>query len=771
MKKLLLFSFLALFFIKAYSQVGPIEKEKLATLLHKRINDHREDKGHSSLSRNEDLSLAATIQSNYLLKAKKLKHSNPDPKFINTMLRVQHYNTSFEVVGENILVSKTLRFPLSNSGWAKIAYDMFNSWKSSKVHYKNMMSDNYTHGDFAFSYDTKSKRIYAVQVFGKMGVKIAGQLSENAFGIQKKDRYCNTLLQGERNTITNMGNSITIESGEVVFRYHNVKNIEDVLNHKLDGLAIDLVERNQMLCGQDNKLDASGIYDGILLKPILRDEILANNRAQNPNRLVVSLGIVPKSLKGKELSPNLIVIKLGMQCSYVTPATVDTQRYALRPVEPEIFNPKIDLITEGIGQIEEVFFEFDTGKVVSKKMTPLNTNTKKILALDIKSYTSLDGSFQSNQNLHQQRAKHISKVLDDKLNLNDSEINIDSKENWELLDYQLELFGEEDIRQLDKEKIRLFINQQKSLEWKRALEEQRKSKATIYYADNWKITDSQHLYYNLINGLVSKDFNQANKALFEIYKDSTNSYFLGEEFIIDRMFDQKELVQNVSAILLRDIYGYSLDNVVYFVRTWLSRADELSVGAQKNLLNLYTITGRRMLQSWEVSSESLSKVMHPDKVNPFFDNYKSEDTVNPLFLNFHMTRIEYFGQINQQQEISESFNFITDYFREQALTVEDDVDLSLFFNSWSMYHLTVEQLRDRLWDDHLNKRGAFVLAQTLTAYPYNNNGLELEESQLLDAHRKAITFDKSAWCYWINREFQNLRRAGVKNLYCKTCNQ
>lgn len=647
---------------------------------------------------------------------------------------------------------------------------MFNSWKSSKGHYKNMMSDDYTHGDFAFSYDSKAKRIYAVHVFGKMGVKIPDQLSENAFDIQRTDKYCNTLLRGERNTITNMGNSITIESGEVVFRYHNVNHIQEVLDHKLDGLAIDLVQRNQMLCNEENRLDASPIYDGVLLKPVLRDEILANNRAQNPNRLVVSLGMVPESLNGKELSPNLIVIKLGMQCSYVTPASVDSRSYALRHVEPEVYNPKIELTTEGIGQIDEVFFEFDTGKNISKKISAIQQTKKEILAVDIKSYTSVDGSFKSNQNLHQQRAEHINKILNEKLNLTKSKIIIDSKENWELCDYQLEVFGEENIRQWDKEKIRSFVNQQNETKWKRALEEQRKSKATIYYADSWKETDAQHLYFNLVNGLVAKDYKQANKALFEIYKDTTNTFFLGEEFIIDRMFGQKELVQNVSAILLRDIYGYSLDNVVYFVRTWLSRADELSVGAQKNLLNLYTITGRRMLQRWDTSSENLSKVMHPDKVNPLFDNYKSEDVVNPLFLNFHMARIEYFGQINQQAEISESFDFISDYFREQALTVQDDVDLSLFFNSWSMYHLTVEELGDRLWDDKLNKRGAFVLAQTLTAFPYSRNGSEFEESQLLSAHKKAISFDKSAWCYWINNEFQNLRRAGVKNLYCNTCN-
>ncbi len=771
MKKFLFATIFTFTVFNALAQIGPVERGKIGDLLHKKINAHRVEKGHAPLKRDKDLAAAAAIQSAYLAKVKKLKHSNADMKFQTPLLRVHYFETAFETVGENILVSKAIRFPLPKGGLAKIALDMFKSWRSSKGHYKNMMSDGYTHGDFAFKYDSKSRRIYAVHVLGNKGVEIAGQLSENAFGIKNADRNCTSLIGGNRNIITNMGNSIAIENGEVIFKFYSVNRVKRVLDNKLDGLAVDLVARDQMLCGQGNTLDSSLIYDGVLLKPLFIDDILDNNRAQNPRRLVVSLGKVPEALRGKELSPNLIIIKSGMKCSYATPAFVDSGRYALRDIEPEVYNPKTTLLTEGIGEIDEVFFEFDTGKTVAKKMTDIKSSTKNILALDIKSYTSVDGSYQVNENLHKQRAKHITKVLHEQLNLQQSKIDIDSKENWELCDYQLELYGNEDIRQWDKEKIRGYINKQKDNKWVHALEQQRKSKAIIYYEDTWEKTASQHLYNNLINGLVSKNYELANKALYEIYKDTTNTYFLGEEFVIDRMFGEKELVQNVSALLLRDIYGYNLDNIVYFVRTWLSRADELTEGAQKNLLNLYTITGRRMLRNWDVSTENFAKVMHPDKVKPLFDNYKSADVVNPLFLNYHMTRIEYFGQINEQQKIRESFDFITNYFREEALTVDDDVALSLFFNSWSMYHLTVEQLRKRLHDNELNRRAAFILAETLTAYPYNSDGTNLDESQLIKAHKKVISFDKEAWCNWINRDFQNLNRTGVKNLYCKTCNQ
>lgn len=61
MKKIILVTILAFSFFQSMGQVGPVEKEKLSSLLHKRINDHRQEKGHLALSRNEDLALAATI--------------------------------------------------------------------------------------------------------------------------------------------------------------------------------------------------------------------------------------------------------------------------------------------------------------------------------------------------------------------------------------------------------------------------------------------------------------------------------------------------------------------------------------------------------------------------------------------------------------------------------------------------------------------------------------------------------------------------------------
>ncbi len=71
----------------------------------------------------------------------------------------------------------------------------------------------------------------------------------------------------------------------------------------------------------------------------------------------------------------------------------------------------------------------------------------------------------------------------------------------------------------------------------------------------------------------------------------------------------------------------------------------------------------------------------------------------------------------------------------------------------------------------LNENAPFILAKTLTAFPYTEYAERIEEPQLLATHKKALDLNKEKWCNWTNLEFQNLRMESIKNLYCKKCNE
>ncbi|WP_298901234.1 CAP domain-containing protein [uncultured Psychroserpens sp.] len=763
--KFFLFIILAISFQKLDAQISIADEEKLAIFLLEHINKLRIEKGKQALKRHEDLAKAAKIHSTYISKRNKLTHIQIKTALPQPKDRVEKFNTSFANIGENILYSKTIKTPLSSTGLKRLAFDMFRSWKNSPGHYANLISDSFTYGDFGFTYNAKSKRVFAVQVFGKKGHVIDGQLSKNAFGIQPRDVSCHYLIGNKGNIVVNMGNAISIVDDEVILSHHNLETMHEIFESVKDGLAIDLVARDQLQCGEENRLDVSNIYEGTLLEPKYRDDIFGSNTAQNPKRLIVSLGKIPEHLKNKDLSPNLILIKDGKKCSYAVPSNIPSRRYDLRPVDPEILIPDETLKTEGVHGIYEVSFDFKTGKTIPIINPEIQLEGRKVHSIDIKSFTSVDGNSATNNVLHSKRASYIRDFLNKNLELSEIPITINAKENWDLCFYHLELLGLDRTLGRNKEAIRAYILNNLDDKWEESLSLQRQSKAIIYTIGSWSEADNLHLNNNLTNALLNKNYDLANQALAEMYFSGKDDLFLNEEFIRDKLFDKPELVQNVAALLLKNISYYATDNIVFFVRNWLSKPDLLSEEAQKNLLNLYTITSRELLRKWDSSVEDFSKVLHPEKVEPLFENYKNKDKVSPLFLNFHMSSIEYFGQINFSPKINESFEFITNYFKSAAKSVKDDTDLSLFFNSWSMYTMTVDRLMERFDIGKMDENSAFVLAKTFVA-----KTKDYDPEILLNIHKLSISFNKDRWCKWINKDFQNLRDDGVKNLFCKTCN-
>lgn len=764
MIKNIIFLFLfSLVFGFSHAQLSELETKTLSKLLTEHVNKLRKELGKSPLQNDENLAKAAKLHSVYISKKGKLNHVQTGTKFPKPKDRVANFSKTFIGVGENILYSKPVKLPLNESNLRKLAFNMFRSWKKSTGHYANMIFDDYTYGDFGFVYNPKSKRVFATQVFAQKGYSIPGQLSSNAFSVSETDKSCVDLMGNKSNVVVNIGNGISIENDEVFLKYHNNETVQDVLTGAKDGIAIDLVERDQMLCNTDNKFDASPIYEGVMLKPVYSKALFANNVSKNPKRLIVSMGKIPELLKGKTVSPNLIIIKDGKKCSYNMPTYIPSRKYNLKFVEPIIYEPEIILKTDGIMGINSVEFNFDTGKTNPNKVPEIQFQIENLHSVDIKSFTSVDGNEDSNNKIHNERADYIENFVKQNVGNINLPIRINAKENWDLCYYQLELSGLDAILGHDKTKIRNHVKQEENGNWKNYLEKQRQSKAVFYQYGNWLETSKLHLNYNLIDALLTSNNDLANKALAEMYKTDNDHLFFKEVFIIDYLFNEIELVQNVAALLLKDIEKYDLDNVVYFVRNWLSKPELLSNAAQKNLLNLYNITSRKLLEHWDSSVEDFSKVMHPKKVEPLFSSYKSKDVVNPIFLNFHMASIDYYGQINYSPKIEESFTFITNYFRKKALTIEDDIALSLFFNSWSSYNLSIELLNKRFKNKTLNEEASFILAQTYIAY---NNDLE----NLLAIHKTALKFNKGRWCKWINKNFQNLRNESVKNLYCNTCN-
>lgn len=730
-----------------------------------KINQLRKEKQAGALVFDKTLEQAAYLHSSFMALNRVLRHDEIDPKKGTPKARVLYCGgKDFELVGENVLQSVPLTFPLSKTDISKLADDFFLAWKKSPGHYANMINKEYQLADFGFVLDSVNSVIYATHLFGKKGVLIPHQLSENGFGLKIAKSDCAKEMDGYMNLVYNLGNAIHIEGDEVWFYESNKALFSTVFSGPKDGLAIDLINRKQLRCGKANSLDMSPVYDGVLCKPIYRDEILKNNVAQSDYRIAVKLADVPAHLTSEELSPSILLIKGGEVCLYLTAGDLESDQFELITAKPKIKEPENRTLEhQGIVQSVTVEYDFRPKDSIPKNYPAVPHLGRKVHSVYIQSYSSVDGDSLSNAYYHYMRAQKIRAHLQKELLIPDSKIQMDYKENWSLMDYQLRYYLLDDLLRMNHDQVRTNYKTHPEIQWQRLFAQQRRSCATINFEATLPANTSETLLAetNLRTALINRDWELANAALAKLYFKQKIPGFIFEIPFYDILKDEPALTQNVAALytLMKDPY---CKEVNLFLMECLQRLPTLDQETRENLVILYARISFERLKEWDLPAQQLARIADPRRVLAMTAN---RQFAPETMVNMHLTFINYFGQVNDAKNISKSFNYIDSYFQKKTLSLEDNIKLVKFYNHWSRYDLTIDRLKPLYLQKKLNKEGLFILTKACVFY---KSGTDVPFTMELI---KAASVYKNDWCKWIHNEFQLLREEETKALYCKLCGQ
>ncbi|MCE3297248.1 MAG: hypothetical protein K0R65_2962 [Crocinitomicaceae bacterium] len=764
MKKSIIAAICILIASACFSQLTEANKAQLQKEIHMKVNELRKSLGLAPLKLNDTLREAALVHSKFQALNNKLTHSQTKKELMEPQDRVVYFKgLDFEIVGENVQEVPLPKGKLSEKDISKLAELIYQGWKNSPGHYKNMVHPTYRFENIAFSENKALTKLYATQVFGKKGTVIPGQLSTNAFGLKEAPPSCRDEFKDFMNLVANMGNSLEIDDdGKVYFYYHDLAIFNKVFNKKDDGIAVDLVSLSQFPCKKQNVLDMSPIYDGILLKPVFREELLKKNEAQSSYRIITPLGQIPRNLDADKLSLSMVLIKGGKKCIYNYPLEVPTGTYPLFPYTPSLVDTfHVDFVRKGIVKSQELIYDFRTNIKEPLTWPTIKKIDFPVHSVKIRSYSSVEGDSLKNVDLHNSRANTIKKDLAGRLNVSEASFQVDAKENWEKMAFQFELFQLDSLNDLSYSQKRNIVNQRDYfLPWDSLLFSQRKATATIFYTTNDSgLSDTSLLpVLNLHTAIAKKNKLLINKSLKHLYFQSQeNREVVLEDEVYELLLTEKSYVENAAAVFSK-VYMADVYKTTEFLKTWVDRKDELSRNAQGNLLYLYALLGEYFLDNWDVSNERLANVIHPQKMVTLLH----DDIPDELMINLHLTFISYYGQINDDVNIDKSFNYISDYIKSRKLTPAETAGLALFYNGWSMHHMTVDLLYPGLEKKTLNEDGMFILAQTIL---HSDKDDKRAEEVIL----KALEFNKLRWCKWIKGDFQIMRYESVKNKYCEVC--
>ena len=160
--------FLLLLSSLSFSQnQNKIDLEKLKTKVYQLVNEERSNNDKKVLGLDAYLKKAADDHAKYIAKTQMLSHEQTDSKKQSPKDRVYFYGgNSFVLISENLLFTGVKDLIYSETDLDALALKMFNLWKKSPNHLKNILDHQYLYTEIGFSIDWENKKIYAVQLFG-----------------------------------------------------------------------------------------------------------------------------------------------------------------------------------------------------------------------------------------------------------------------------------------------------------------------------------------------------------------------------------------------------------------------------------------------------------------------------------------------------------------------------------------------------------------------------------------------------------------------------
>ena len=279
-----------------------------------------------------------------------------------------------------------------------------------------------------------------------------------------------------------MYNGLSVENGKIYFAYNNIKTLKRLLKKPTDGLAVDIVQKEQYSKADYNIMDNNMRNKGVMLKVVSKDKLLSKNlikpddpkkKNKKVNKLLVEMGAFPKGINGAyEL--NLLVIQDGYVCKTI-------MRSYMEPIDNESGTP-IEMLpmAESI-QAKNPPFEPHSESALLNFTIPFAKNKSEFKEEDVKpfidalhepdfnidglyiyAYSSIEGDSVANAKLQHKRAESVTNVLQ---RMQQNKINpiIVTSDSWQLFGLEMEDGKYDYLTKLSKHEAINKINHTKGL--------------------------------------------------------------------------------------------------------------------------------------------------------------------------------------------------------------------------------------------------------------------------------------------------------------------
>ncbi len=413
-----------------YFQEAFIEK-----LVFLRINEVRTERGFDAYEQSDILKNAAKLQADYMVKIEDRGHENDNKKFRTTTDRLKHFGGSgrgLELIERESIKKRGIYYTykqLANN----IAFEWFNSGRDSE----HLYSDEYTLMGLGISLGKKKRRVYISLILGNFlsnndGAKQIETLSldvtKPAFFFWKRlehydDRACRRVDRLENLSLLQSALTINQEN-EIYLDFDNARPLKRFLRERKDGLAIDIIVKDQYLCGAPNKVDYSLVNRGLRLDPVYSNAFWRKNEVEGKyvREVKVPLGKLPEELANKDYELNLLLIQDQHVCksipaSFLSDCEGEYEQQLKILADTVTINSKFNYhpVADSTELRFRIPFEKKKYTYRTEDIEPflklLNEPDFLIYELNISAFSSIEGIEKENTMLQKKRAESIVEAL------------------------------------------------------------------------------------------------------------------------------------------------------------------------------------------------------------------------------------------------------------------------------------------------------------------------------------------------------------------------
>ncbi len=491
MKPVIFTTLLILFTSVLFSQKNKYEEglgddnfkiEQLPRIILNELNRFRLNKGLDTLEMSDMLSFSAELSS--------FKMASTGKDKVEPALTAKNLKKAGATKrGEEIAMKAPVSKGRENYKTEEVCKTIYDRWES---HPKNLIvvaNPKYTLVGISATLDEDGKKVFVSAVFGGYDITNGGVIYKKELVVpfnnkSKKlkgpdTKTCKTCERWRNYDLLQKG--LYEENGKIYLKYNNSRELRRLLKKATDGVAFDIVQRDQYIKADYNIVDNNLYNKGVMGKVMYRDNFFKKNILLDPkdkkaNKKVKGIEVLLGKFNPKITGPfelNLIVIQDKKICKTITRGYYETGKIesntpiGLLPCKGTTglkppFEPKSESsIISFLIPFEKNKFEFKH-EDIQPIIKALNEPDFIIDGLYIYAYSSIEGDSVANARLQRKRGESVVSVLQ-KTQKNTIKPTIETKDSWGLFLLENEDGKYKDIVALGKQKAIARINGDKKL--------------------------------------------------------------------------------------------------------------------------------------------------------------------------------------------------------------------------------------------------------------------------------------------------------------------